>query len=140
MDLYARLKTAEAIYFSPHIASPPVCHDLCRRAEDTAHRCPDASFRHEPEPTRVSFGELLKQLNNEQEKTGIKLNIANDYGQKDHPFLPLFDVARQSYGAKLEQFDFSIHAETIRTEINDWVSDKTKGKITDLIQRACSIR
>ncbi len=34
----------------------------------------------------------------------------------------------------MKQIDFRTHADTARTEINDWVDHKTKGKITDLIQ------
>jgi serpin B len=138
MDLYARLKTVEGnLFFSPYSISTCLAMTYAgAQGETAAQMAQTLHFDTNQNQLAVSFGELLKQLNNEQEKTGIKLNIANGlWGQKDHPFLPAFlDVARQSYGAKLEQVDFSVHAETARTEINDWVGDKTKGKITDLIQ------
>jgi serpin B len=75
-------------------------------------------------------------LNTKQKKIGIELDIANGlWAQKKKPFLPAFlDVAKQSYGANLKQVDFRTGADTARTEINDWVAHKTKGKITDLIQ------
>jgi len=138
MDLYARLKTVEGnLFFSPYSISTCLAMTYAgAQGETAAQMAQTLHFDTNQNQLAVSFGELLKQLNNEQEKTGIKLNIANGlWGQEDHPFLPAFlDVARQSYGAKLEQVDFSVHAETARTEINDWVGDKTKGKITDLIQ------
>jgi serpin B len=43
------------------------------------------------------------------------------------------NIATYQYDAKLEQVDFQTQAESARKEINDWVSDKTKGKIADLI-------
>lgn len=82
------------------------------------------------------FGELEKQLNGEQEKKGMELNIANGlWGQEKHPFLPSFlKVAKQSYEANLKQVDFRTESESARRQINDWVSNKTKDKITNLIQ------
>jgi serpin B len=82
------------------------------------------------------FGNLQTQLNQAREKNGVELNLANGlWAQQSHPFRPAFlDLASQRYEANLRQVDFRTRAESARTEINDWVSHKTKGKITGLIQ------
>ena len=138
LDLYARLKTADGnLFFSPYSISTCLAMTYAGAQGDTAAQMAKTlHFDTYQLQLATSFGELQKQLNSEQEKKGIELNIANDlWGQKDHLFLPTFlDIAKQSYGANLKQVDFRTHADTARTEINDWVNHKTKGKITDLIQ------
>jgi len=138
VDLYARLKTADGnLFFSPYSISTCLAMTYAGARGDTAAQTAKTlHFDTNQLQLAASFGELQKQLNSEQEKKGIELNIANGlWGQKDHLFLPAFlDIAKQSYGATLKQVDFRTHADTARTEINDWVDHKTRGKITDLIQ------
>ena len=82
-----------------------------------------------------AFGGLQRQLNAVQQKKEVELNVANGlWAQKGHPFLGKFlDTATVRYDAKVEQVDFRAAAEAARKEINDWVSDRTKGRIKDLI-------
>ena len=138
LDLYARLKTADGnLFFSPYSISTCLAMTYAGARGDTAAQMAKTlHFDANQLQFAASFGELQKSLNSEQEKKGIELNIANGlWGPKDHPFLPAFlDIAKQSYEANLKQADFRTHADTTRTEINDWVDHKTKGKITDLIQ------
>ncbi len=65
----------------------------------------------------------------------FKLNMANSiWGQKDRPFLPEYlDTLSQYYGAGLHLVDFIQQTEDARQKINQWVSEKTQQKITDLI-------
>jgi serpin B len=65
----------------------------------------------------------------------LQLDIANAvWAQQDYPFLPEYlDLVATNYGAGINLADFVNHAPTVRQEINNWVSDKTKGKIEDLI-------
>jgi len=138
LDLYARLKSADGnLFFSPYSISTCLATTYAGAQGDTAAQMAQTlHFDTNQNQLAASFGELQKQLNDEQEKTGIELSIANGlWGQKDYPFLPAFlDIAEQSYGAHLKQIDFHIHADAARTEINDWVDHKTKGEITGLIQ------
>jgi serpin B len=138
LDLYARLKTADGnLFFSPYSISTCLAMTYAgARGATAAQMAQTLHFATNQNQLAASFGELQRQLNKEQAKMGIELNIANGlWGQKDHLFLPAFlDIAKQSYGANLQQFDFRTHADTARTEINHWVDHKTKGKITDLIQ------
>jgi serpin B len=138
LNLYARLKTADGnLFFSPYSISACLAMTYNGARGDTAAQMAQTlHFDTKQNQLAASFGELQKQLNKEQEKKGIALDIANGlWGQKDHLFLPAYlDVAKQSYGANMKQVDFRTHADTARTEINDWVAHQTQGKITDLIQ------
>ena len=49
-------------------------------------------------------------------------------------FRPFWRRPHKAYQANLQQTDFRTGAEPAREAINDWVSQKTKGKITDLLQ------
>jgi serpin B len=66
---------------------------------------------------------------------GFRLNIANAiWGQQDYEFLdPFLDVLATNHGAGLRVLDFAAAPEESRLTINDWVSEKTEGKIEDLI-------
>ena len=137
LDLYARLKSADGnLFFSPYSIS--TCLGMTyagARGATAAQMAQTLHFDTNPLRLGAAFGELQQQLNNEPEKKGIELNLANGlWGLQDHPFLPTFlKLAQQSYDAHWEQVDFRSHAEAVRTEINDWVDRQTKGKITGLI-------
>lgn len=65
----------------------------------------------------------------------FQLDVANSiWGQKEYPFKPEFlDLLAQNYGAGLRLADFIQDAEGARQEINNWVSEKTRERIQDLI-------
>ncbi|NQT93467.1 MAG: serpin family protein [Lentisphaerae bacterium] len=67
---------------------------------------------------------------------GVQLSIANAlWGQNGYPFLSDFrDTLAESYDAPLRLTGFADASEEARTEINDWVSDATNGKIEDLMK------
>jgi serpin B len=70
-----------------------------------------------------------------KDEEGFRLNIANSiWGQEDYEFLDEFlDVLAENYGAGLRLLDFINAPEASRITINDWVSDRTEGRIEDLI-------
>ncbi|MBN1698018.1 MAG: hypothetical protein JW881_10930 [Spirochaetales bacterium] len=63
------------------------------------------------------------------------INIANSiWGQKNFSFLEDFlDILAVNYGAGLNALDFMADPDASRLVINDWVSEKTEQKITDLL-------
>ncbi len=70
-----------------------------------------------------------------QDGTPFRLTVANAlWGQQGHNFLPTFlDTIAVNYGTGINLLDFIGATEASRVRINTWVSDKTDGKITDLI-------
>lgn len=70
-----------------------------------------------------------------QDGTPFRLTVANAlWGQQGHNFLPTFlDTIALNYGTGVNLLDFIGATEASRVRINTWVSDKTEGKITDLI-------
>ena len=66
---------------------------------------------------------------------GFKLNVANAvWGQKGHPFLTEYlDVLAENYGAGVRLVDFITQPYASRKTINEWVSDRTEGRVRDLI-------
>ncbi len=137
LDLYSRLKTGEGnLFFSPYSISTCLAMTYAGARGDTEKQMAQVlHFGTNQDQLPVLFGALQKQLNEAQKKQEIQLNVANGlWAQEGHPFLPAFlKIARQQYEAKLNQADFRANADSVGSEINDWVSAKTKGKITNLI-------
>jgi len=138
LDLYAQLKIADGnLFFSPYSISACLAMTYAGARGNTATQMAQTlRFATNQNQLAVSFGQLQKQLNDEQTKQAFELNIANGiWAQKEHPLLPAYlSVARDQYRANLQQADFRTHAEAARVAINDWVSEQTKGKISNLIQ------
>jgi serpin B len=138
LDLYARVKASDGnLFFSPYSISTCLAMTYAGAGGDTAAQMAKTlHFATNQTQIAASFSELQRELNKLREEKGIELNIANGlWTQKEHPLLPDFlDLARTRYEANPQQVDFRVRAETARMEINDWVSHKTKGKISDLIQ------
>jgi serpin B len=65
----------------------------------------------------------------------FRLSLANAlWAQQGFTLVPAYlDLLAENYGAGLQLVDFEHAAEPARLTINQWVSDKTAGKIPDLI-------
>lgn len=68
-------------------------------------------------------------------RPGLELSIANGFwGQVGYRFLQEYvDLLAEHYGAALRLLSFASTPEPCRVRINDWVSEKTQGKIKDLL-------
>ena len=71
------------------------------------------------------------------DEKGFRLNIANSvWGQRGYSFMPDFlDVLAENYGEGMRLLDFAGAPEDSRVIINDWISEKTEGRIEDMISR-----
>lgn len=71
----------------------------------------------------------------EDNREPLAIEIANSlWGQYDYPFLEEFlSTLAENYDAGMNLVDFRSAAEEARVAINDWVEDKTAGRIVDLI-------
>lgn len=72
-----------------------------------------------------------------EEEAPLQLNIANSvWAEQTFPFQREYlDVIAQNYGAGIQLADFLNQHETVRRNINQWVSEQTKDKIQELLQK-----
>ena len=141
--LYQALKGGEGnLFYSPYSISVALAMTYAGARGETARQMADAlGFLLEQERLHPAFNWLDAELAARGEGArgkdgeGFRLNIINAiWGQKDYEFLTAFlDVLAQSYGAGLRILDFINETEKSRLTINDWVSDRTEGRIEDLI-------
>jgi serpin B len=82
-----------------------------------------------------AFGSYLRQVEATSFGDTTRLEIANRlWGQEGHDFLPSFlDVTRDQFGAELQRLDFARDEEGSRQTINTWVSERTQGRIPELL-------
>jgi len=137
LDLYSRLKAAPGnLFFSPYSISTALAMTYAgARGETEKQMARVFHFDKDQHQVHASFGELQHQLNEASQQQGIELSIANSlWAQKGHPFLAEFvETAKREYQANINQADFKTAAEAARGEINDWVAQKTKGKIQNIL-------
>jgi serpin B len=141
--LYQALREESGnLFYSPYSISLALAMTYAGARGKTAQQMADTlQFMLEQERLHPAFNwldaELAKRGQGAQGKDGkgFRLNIANAiWGQKDYEFLPAFlDVLAENYGAGLRILDFITETEKSRVAINDWVSDRTEGRIKNLI-------
>lgn len=70
-----------------------------------------------------------------QDDKGFRLKVANSvWGQRDYRFQPAYlELLARNYGAGLRLTDFKGAPEPSRAAINEWVKERTEGKIKDLL-------
>lgn len=139
-DLYTRLAESESgnLFFSPASISTAFGMTWAgARGETQTQMAEVLRFALPPEQLHPAFGRLNEALTSESDESGYRLHIANRlWGQQGEAFLPEYlDLVREHYGAEPAEVDFAGQTEQARRTINDWVEDRTEGKITDLIPR-----
>ena len=140
LELYRALQSQEHnLFFSPYSISVALAMTYSGARGETERQMGDTLHFLEQSRLHPTFNllelELASRAEDPQREEGrFRLNVANAiWGQKGFSFLPEFlDVLAQNYGAGLRVVDF--HApDQARTIINEWVSEETEGKITDLL-------
>jgi serpin B len=83
-----------------------------------------------------AFGNLQKQLNDTETKSGVTLAVANSlWPQQDHPILPDYlNLIENSFGSGVFPVDYKTAANDAITRINTWVGNQTSQRITNLLQ------
>lgn len=136
VDLYARLREQPGnLFLSPHSISTALAMTSAGAAGNTAAQM--AATLHLPKEgdAHAAFAALEAGLRAIQEKGGVKMSTANSlWPDKGSTFLPAFlDLCRTHYGADITPQDFRGAPEAARKTINDWVSDRTAGRIQNLL-------
>ena len=145
-DLYRLLAESEEagnLFYSPHSISLALAMTHAGARGETEEQMAEAlRFVLSQGKLHPAFNALDQELAQrgaeaagKDGEEGFRLNIANAiWGQKDYQFLDTFlDVLAENYGAGLRILDFAGAPEESRVTINDWVSERTEGKIEDLI-------
>jgi len=128
------------VIFSPWSISAALAMTYAgARGETECEMAAALNFMLEPERLHPAFNSLEAQLIRQAEEQGkgfILRTVNAIWGQKGFEFLPGFlDVLAQNYGAGINLVDFIKKTEESRAAINTWVSDKTAGKIPELVGR-----
>ncbi len=143
-DLYRALKDKSGgnMFYSPYSISIALAMTYAGARGDTADEMADTlHFTLDNDRLHPAFNmldiitESRAKPDEWDESMGFKLNIANSiWGQEGRSFLPEFlDILAANYGAGMRLVDFINAAEDARVAINNWVEDKTEGRIKDLL-------
>lgn len=142
LDLYQALRTKEGnLFYSPFSISLALGMTYAGARGKTEAQMSDVlHFDLPQERLHPAFNALDLQLTEQwkaasKDEQPLQLNIANAvWAQQDYPFLDEFlDTLALNYGAGVRLADFVNKSESVRKEINSWVSDRTNEKIKDLI-------
>ncbi len=137
-DLYRALRSEEGnLFYSPHSISIALAMTYAGARENTAKQMAETlHFTLPPEQLHPAFNALDLDLT--QPDGAFTLTLANAlWGQIGYEFRPEFlDTLALNYGAGLQLLDYVDvgKREQSRLTINRWVSDRTAGRIEDLIK------
>jgi serine protease inhibitor len=123
------------LFFSPSSISTALAMTYAGARTETAREMAKAlHFTLPQERLHPAFASMIQALESGASKGGYRLSVANRlWGQKGYHYRPEFlATTREQYGAELAEVDFAA-SEQARQAINAWISEKTEGKILDLI-------
>jgi serpin B len=137
LEMYNTIKNDEGnIFFSPYSISAAFAMTYAGARCETQKQMAEV-FHFSPDPDRLhpSFSNLQTHFLNLQESNPFRLNIANAlWIQEGYELLQMFmELNKKYYQANLFNLDFRLDPEGSRLKINEWVEEKTQGKIQDLL-------
>jgi serpin B len=145
LNLYQSLKeTGGNIFYSPYSISEALAMTYGgARGETEKQMAATLHFLLAQDKLHPAFNsidiELAKRGEGAKGKDdkGFRLNVVNAiWGQKDFKFTTQYlDLLAQNYGAGMRIVDYINATEQSRQIINQWVSEKTEGKINDLLPK-----
>ncbi|XP_066870530.1 serpin B8 isoform X6 [Kogia breviceps] len=134
LKLLGEKDTLRNVFFSPLSLSSALTMVLMGAKGNTAAQMSQALCLNKGGDIHQGFQSLLMELN----RSGPQclLRTANRlFGEKACDFLPAFKESCQKfYQADLEELSFSKDTEGCRKHINDWVMEKTEGKISEILR------
>jgi serpin B len=145
LNLYHQMQSSkDNLFFSPYSISQALVMLYGGAKNTTAQQIAAAlHFSLPPERLHPVFNKLDLELSSRGKDSkatdgqSFQLNLANAlWGEKTYSILPSYlDLLAENYSAGLKQVDFIHQSESARQTINDWVENKTQGKIKDLLQK-----
>ncbi|XP_014836919.1 PREDICTED: leukocyte elastase inhibitor-like isoform X1 [Poecilia mexicana] len=125
------------IFFSPFSISSALAMVMLGARGDTATQISEClRIKHWEDDVHTLFAKILsepRELNNPEAK--FVLSVANRlFGEKSYSFLQEFlTQTKTHYNSELEAVDFRTKCEEARVKINNWVEEKTQGKIRNMV-------
>ena len=138
-DVYAVLAAEsgnENIFFSPYSISSALAMTYAGASGETAEEMAKTlRFTGFEDEIHAAMKSLQDRFNAIPSETGI-LDVANRlWLDKEDELTPGYEaLMREYYGAGVETVDFYNSYNQARVEINDWVAQKTRDKIKDILQ------
>ena len=132
-DLYRLLaKTDGNVCFSPYSISTAFAMTFAGAAGETAEEMSRALYF--TDDIHRSNATLARKIAGGPDGSG-ELHIANSlWPRREYVFRPPFKkILEDSYATEVHPQDFVKNPERARSVINDWVAEKTREKITDLL-------
>lgn len=137
-DLYAKLAFKEGnLFFSPFSISTALAMTYAGARGETAREMAEVlHLSTSADSLPPVYRALQTSLERGVELGGYRLNIANRlWGQEGFAWRPEYrEVTRTGYGAEMQALDFRKDPEQARVTINEWVSEKTEKRISELLQ------
>jgi len=142
LDIYQALRSQEGnLILSPFSVSLALAMTYAGARGETESQMADTLHFDLPQGELHPASNLLDQELASRGKGGsdkeepFQLNVANAvWAEQTYPFLQDFlDLIASNYGAGIRLADFINQFDSVRKEINDWVFDRTKEKIKDLL-------
>jgi serpin B len=139
--LYRQWDKAGNLIFSPYSISTALAMAYGGARQQTAAEMAQVVRFGEPQLFHPAMNGLDAQLTariydaDGKRIPGMRLDVANSlWGQKDYSFQADFlDLLAEQYGAGIYTVDYRKDPEKARQAINDWVSDRTQKRISDLL-------
>ncbi|XP_044921641.1 serpin B8 isoform X1 [Mustela putorius furo] len=121
------------VFFSPLSISSALAMVFMGAKGNTAAQMSQALCLNRGGEIHQGFRSLLQEVN--KSGTQYLLRTANRlFGEKTCDFLPAFrESCQEFYQAELEELSFAEDTEASRRHINDWVTEKTEGKISEIL-------
>ncbi|XP_066102880.1 serpin B8 [Saccopteryx bilineata] len=121
------------VFLSPLSISSALAMVFMGAKGDTAAQMSQALSLNNAGDVHQGFQSLLMDINGSDDQ--CLLRTANRlFGEKTCDFLPAFkESCRKFYQAELEELPFAEDTEESRKHINDWVTEKTEGKISEIL-------
>lgn len=135
LNLYGKLRAQKGnLFFSPYSISTALAMTYAGARGDTATQMARTlHFDLPQDKLHPSFAVLESQLRRAQENGKIRLDTANSlWPKKQYSLLPEFlEVCRKNYGVSITPVDYPNPGRKI---INEWVAEKTRRRILELIK------
>ncbi len=135
VELFGKLRSAGGnLLLSPYSISSALAMTYAGARGETARQMEQTLHFDQGKPgVHALFGRLDTALKAAQGSN--ELNIANSlWPQETYPFqVEFLNLLKQDYGATVTPLDYVRENETARAAINEWVDDKTRHKITNII-------